>query len=744
MKRNLTILMLFLALLNVNAQNVGIGTATPNSTARLDVVDTERGVLVPRLTQAQRDAISSPAQSLLIFNLTSNCYEWWDNYSSSWIQMSCGGCVSAPSAPTANAATSITATSFTANWSASGGATYYRLDVATDMGFTSMVTGYNDLNVGNVTSYNVTGLSCNTTYYYRIRACNACGCSGNSSVVSATTLNSIPSAPVANAASGISTTAFTANWGSVFGATSYRLDVATDIFFTSIVAGYNDLNVGNVTSYNVTGLSCNTTYYYRVRACNSCGCSSNSNSISLTTNACAASVVCDFMGGTNQDSIYTIFAQTGEYYMAGSTNSWGTGNRDGWVFKIDPAFTWSSATARAIGTASYNETILKMIPTSDGGYIATGFIDLGSGNIDIWVLKMNATFTPTWSIRVGGTGAEYGASVTEIASNNYIVVGNTNSTGAGAYDGFIMRLDNTGAIVWQRTYGGTGQDGFNSVITDNAGRVAVAGFATISGNIEALFAIFNIDGTLHLHRGVIGGGIVNAQDIFFDLLQDTDGGYVCAGTTGSIPTNNYTTAGYENAYVVKFDNTGSIAWTRSIGEGATSQRLLSIIKSSDGGFIGAGLHGTMGYATPNFNEAFFCKLTSTGAFSWAKLKGQDPSPGTVADICYDIIETGSGEIVAPILALTSIGYGQTDLWIQQFPSSTGNGGCCQLVNHMGDTNGGSTVNPTFTPATSTLISNTVTLTSTSITFPIQLPFPCALTVKETTNSNNRVKEINQK
>ncbi len=58
---------LALVVSSLQGQNVGIGTATPNSTARLEIVDTERGVLVPRLTQAQRDAISSPAQSLLIF-----------------------------------------------------------------------------------------------------------------------------------------------------------------------------------------------------------------------------------------------------------------------------------------------------------------------------------------------------------------------------------------------------------------------------------------------------------------------------------------------------------------------------------------------------------------------------------------------------------------------------------------------------------------------------------------------------
>jgi hypothetical protein len=94
-----------------------------------------------------------------------------------------------PVAPRALKATNVTATSFTANWRSVSTATGYRLDVATDSSFVNYVPGYQDLDVGNVTSYNVTGLAARTIYYYRVRAYNGNGTSPNSNVIQVKTRN---------------------------------------------------------------------------------------------------------------------------------------------------------------------------------------------------------------------------------------------------------------------------------------------------------------------------------------------------------------------------------------------------------------------------------------------------------------------------------------------------------------------------------------------------------------------------
>lgn len=133
--------------------------------------------------------------------------------------------VVAPSPSASNA----TAVSFDLSWTAVTGADSYKLDVSTVNTFASFVTGYADLTV-NGSPVTVTGLSANTQYFFRMRAVNASGASDNSATGNITTVGL--SIPTVSAADQITHNSFRANWGSVTGAESYRLDVSTNRSFT--------------------------------------------------------------------------------------------------------------------------------------------------------------------------------------------------------------------------------------------------------------------------------------------------------------------------------------------------------------------------------------------------------------------------------------------------------------------------------------------------------------------------------
>jgi hypothetical protein len=179
-----------------------------------------------------------------------------------------------PSPPTSLAVTpaTVSATGFTVTWLKPNGTTSYKLDVATDAGFTAIAFS-NAAISGSALSQVVGGLSAGTKYFIRLRASNG----GGSSVFSSTTQFTLPSAPTLNAFTGVATTSLTANWNTVTGATGYDVDLSTDATFTT---GVTHFTTGNAAvSQAFSTLTSGTTYNVRVRAIGAAG---NSNYATTT------------------------------------------------------------------------------------------------------------------------------------------------------------------------------------------------------------------------------------------------------------------------------------------------------------------------------------------------------------------------------------------------------------------------------------------------------------------------------
>ena len=370
-----------------------------------------------------------------------------------------------PNAPTATAATSITATGFSANWNASGGATGYRLDVATDSGFTNFVATYNNRDVGNVTTYAVSGLTGGTTYYYRLRAYNGSATSGNSNTITVTT---VPAAPTATAATSITAAGFSANWNASTGATGYRLDVATNSGFTSFVTGYNDRNVNNVTTYAVSGLTAGTTYYYRVRAYNGTGTGGNSGTITVTTvppapTATAASSITAIGFSANWSAAtgatgYRLDVAVDSFFtnfVAGYSNLNVGAPTTQSVSGLNPAtvYYYRVRAYNGAGTSGDSNTVtvttLPALPTVSTTPVTSATSTTAAGGGDImsdggatvtvrgvcWSTSANPTTGDAYTTDGGGTGT-FGSSLTGLAAGTtyHVRAYATNTAGAGYGD----------------------------------------------------------------------------------------------------------------------------------------------------------------------------------------------------------------------------------------------------------------------------------------------------------------------
>lgn len=263
-------------LTNTGSQ-VGIGT-TPNSSAVLDVASTTGGFLAPRLTTVQRNAIVSPASGLMIYNLDCKNFQYYDG--TQWINFNIH-----PDNVIGTLGSIVGSTSACAGTSLSysvvpiSGVTNYAWTVPVG----STITSGQGTNVINVNIGATSGNIC-------VMGSNACNPTPSNTSCKAITVGSILADPIANSATSITDSTASLSWNVIAGAT-YALQVSTNSGFSSFInLGYNGNYFSYTSPYIVRGLSCNTTYYYRVRAKNSCDTSNYSNTVSFTTPV-ASSVV---------------------------------------------------------------------------------------------------------------------------------------------------------------------------------------------------------------------------------------------------------------------------------------------------------------------------------------------------------------------------------------------------------------------------------------------------------------------
>ncbi|CAN5796606.1 hypothetical protein BH23GEM5_BH23GEM5_08010 [soil metagenome] len=190
-----------------------------------------------------------------------------------------------PSAPTLSTPT-VSGSQVTLTWTDVANETRYEVHRGTTSGFTPSdanriatptagTTTYQDMNVPP------------GTYYYVVRACNVAGCSVPSNQVSATVAETAPAAPTSLVATAASATQINLSWNdNSANETEFRIERRTGTGGTYAQIA----TVGaNVTTYPDTGLSSGTQYFYRVRACNTAGCSGFSNEASTTTQQSAPS-----------------------------------------------------------------------------------------------------------------------------------------------------------------------------------------------------------------------------------------------------------------------------------------------------------------------------------------------------------------------------------------------------------------------------------------------------------------------
>ena len=314
-------------------------------------------------------------------------------------------------------------------------------------------------------------------------------------------------------------------------------------------------------------------------------------------------------GGEGTDSFRDITTASGGGYIAvgasGSTEGDGTGARGGldvWIvrFNSEGEKMWHKKYGGSLEDVAHS-----IIRTSSNGYLVLGSTLSNDGDVsshkggrDAWLLSIDADGNLLWEKTIGGAGEDELYNLKSSADGNYITAGWTFSSDGdvsfnhGDADAWIVKVNEQGDIVFEKTYGGSNQDlAFDATPVSDGGYIFCGKVSSVDGDaadrtIETAtgwFAKLNAAGSLagkvYLGEAEVDVGLV--------AMEALNGDFVFAGTTGSAADYDNFHGDYD-AFVLRVGASGNIRWKKAFG-GSERERLTDFIETNDGNFILVGM-----------------------------------------------------------------------------------------------------------------------------------------------------------
>jgi hypothetical protein len=310
-------------------------------------------------------------------------------------------------------------------------------------------------------------------------------------------------------------------------------------------------------------------------------------------------------GGTARDEAYSIDACTdGGFIVAGGTRSKNLdvsdnhGGYDFWIIKLksNGNLEWKKAFGGPADEIAYD---VKQTP--DGGFVAVGFTKSKTGDVtkqeglgDYWIVKLDEDGNLVWQKSFGGSLYDFAHAVVLTADGGYVVSGYARSgdgdvnSNSGEEDIWIIKLDSAGNLLWQQRYGDYAGEGTSAMVADEAGNFLSIGIShsdvglSEDSNGEHDYFLLKCDSEGTLQWSRCYGGSVT--DDGNCMLKVSEGGYLIGGDAKSDNKKVCVNHGEDDGWVIKLDDDGNMEWQISVG-GSNSDGTQAIIPASDGGFI---------------------------------------------------------------------------------------------------------------------------------------------------------------
>ncbi len=355
-----------------------------------------------------------------------------------------------------------------------------------------------------------------------------------------------------------------------------------------------------------------------------------------------------------------------------------------------PVFDWQ----QSLGGTSY-DAATNVFLADDGGYILVGTTNSNDGNVsgnhglsDVWVVKLDASGALQWQHCFGGNKVDGAVSAVQISGGKIFVVANTNSNNGivtnnhggnnNTSDVWLLALNSTGTLLWQKTFGGSSPDVAHALIktSDNnllIGASTESNDGDITGNHGGEdFWLIKVDtlGNLIWQKSLGGTG----TDICNSLTEATDG-YIGAGSSNSNNCDVTGNRGGNDFWIVKTDFSGNLIWEKSYG-GSSNESALTAMTNVAGNFVIGGYTNSLDsdiIENHGSSEFWLLELDTAGNKVLQSTYG-----GSNSDIAYSIVQADTtGYLLAGVTTsndydlLNSQTHGGEDCWLMK-ADATGN------------------------------------------------------------------------
>jgi hypothetical protein len=357
-------------------------------------------------------------------------------------------------------------------------------------------------------------------------------------------------------------------------------------------------------------------------------------------------------GGKDYDVVYSIVkTDDNGYLIAGSTESFGNGERDVYLIKIDK--NGNKLWQKTYSGKGYAE-VRAIVKTDDGGYLLVGrnwyFIkNTANEKSTVNLIKIDRDGNKLWEKTYGSRDWNIANAIIKTDDGGYLLAGSINSFNNRRRDVYLIKIDKNGNKLWQKIYSGKNYDGINAIVKMDDGSYLLAGYTDFSRDI----CLIKIDKNGNkLWQKIYG---IKDWDVVNKIIK-TDNGYLLAGYTEAFADGERYT--YREIYLVRIDKNGNKLWQKTYSYKNSnikySDSVESIIKTDDGGYLLAGFTYSSGNGK---SDVCLIKIDKNGNRLWQKTYG-----GKEWDEASSIVKTDDNGYLI-VGSTESFGNGERDVYL---------------------------------------------------------------------------------